>query len=87
MSDRRVDISSCVAYAGGLPRPSWDLLAAWVDEHVEPAAMYEAWTDAARQWLRLLAGGLGTAYAVHESPHFLLLGVAGKRSTSGATSE
>ena len=61
----------------GFPRPRWDALWQWVDEHVAEADRHEAACALERAWFDRLARHLGGAYAVAESDNFLLLSEPG----------
>ena len=66
-------IDDAIIIRDKLPRPKWDVIATWVDAHVEPDALNETWTQIARDWLLRLSRSLPSSYALHESPEFLLL--------------
>jgi hypothetical protein len=69
----QLDISDSFEWVEDLPRPQWDVIAAWVDSQVAPDDQFEVWTGVARQWLERLGEALGTEYEIHESTHCLLL--------------
>lgn len=53
---------SAIPNAFQLPRPSWDVIKRWVDEHIEKPNRPHAWLDIADQWLTSLNAALGDAY-------------------------
>ena len=58
----------------GLPRPDWEKINAWIDEHCpDRPCKDEAWDQAAVAWLGRLAEALGPKYEIHGSERFLLL--------------
>ena len=59
----------------GLPRPNWEVIAAWVDGQglVDQYSLDASWTELARDWLRRLSQSLPGDYELHESQEFLLL--------------
>jgi hypothetical protein len=68
-----LDLSAALTWEEGLPRPDWDLIAAWVSARVAPEERYEVWTDLTRQWLTHLGPDLGAGYQLGTSDHFFVL--------------
>lgn len=73
MDDSLSPIPDAVDTRDALPRPKWDVIAAWVEAHVEPDSLNDTWTQIARDWLSRLSRALPKSYALHESSEFLLL--------------
>lgn len=73
MNDSFSCIPNAFAVRYALPRPDWEVIAAWVDAHVSIDLQDATWTQIARDWMMRLAHSLEPGYAVHESPNFLLL--------------
>jgi hypothetical protein len=73
MSDRTLDISTLLDWDADVPRPQWDVVAAWIASQCGADRQRGAWVDALRQWMAALAVAFGDAYASGESPHVLLL--------------
>jgi hypothetical protein len=74
MSSERLDISDALNWEEGLPRPQWDLIAAWVESRTEPDRQREAWVETTRQWLTHLGQAFGPQYEMAESDEFQVLG-------------
>lgn len=64
---------------GRFPHPDWDGLAVYVETSEDPALLDAAWSEVARQWMRLFAGALGEGYQVHQGGRFLLVARADDR--------
>jgi hypothetical protein len=67
------DVPDAFRYEEGFSRPSWERIAAYVAERVNPMEFAQAWTEIALQWLITLREELGGDYHVTESPEFFLL--------------
>jgi hypothetical protein len=59
--------------ADGFPRPDWNAILPRIETEVPEPELRVAITVAAAAWLKETARGLGDAYHVDESTHFLLL--------------
>lgn len=55
-----------------LPRPNWDVIHTWGEDHVAVPDQPTAWVEIAEDWLSILNKALGNAYRVHRSEHILL---------------
>ena len=73
MEDFFSPIPGAITIRESLPRPNWDVIAAWVDNHLQEAMLDETWTQIARDWLSRLSHSLRNSYALHESSNFLIL--------------
>jgi hypothetical protein len=58
----------------GMPRVDWQVVWAWIENHVPEERQISAWEEFGRGWLELLRDALGGNYVVEESEHFMLLG-------------
>jgi len=66
-------IPSALETREGLPRPDWEIIAAWVEAHVAEAEYESTWSNLARDWCDTLAAALPSGYARSESDNFLML--------------
>ena len=73
MEDSLGAIPDAIEFRESLPHPKWDVIATWIEDHVEAAMRDDIWTQIARDWLSRFCRSLPTGYALHESPEFLLL--------------
>ncbi len=65
----------------GLPRPEWDLIGGWIDEHVPEAEQGDAYTQVAKEWLDRLGGAFPEDYRIVETEDFLVLTAQSERDT------
>lgn len=54
-----------------LPRPNWDVIRCWLEEHVAEPDRSKAWTEIAVQWLGVLDEALGNRYRLVRSDRLL----------------
>jgi hypothetical protein len=73
MNLAELNISRMLLWEDGLPRPQWDQVNAQIGMQLAPDDQAQAWTEAARQWLKALGFALGDHYETSESDHFLVL--------------
>lgn len=73
MEDSLSSIPDAIEIRETLPRPNWDVIAKWIEEHFESDALNDAWTQIARDWLYRLSQSLSRKYKLYESSEFLLL--------------
>ncbi|MEO1527167.1 MAG: hypothetical protein AAFX06_17135 [Planctomycetota bacterium] len=73
MDDLLSKIADAIEIREGLPRPKWDVIAAWANANHDAAQLDEVWTQLARDWITCLGKSLPAGYELHESPEFLLL--------------
>jgi hypothetical protein len=73
MEDSLSPIRDAIDIRDSLPRPKWDVIATWVEDHVESTMRDDTWTRIARDWLIRLSRSLPDGYTLHESSEFLLL--------------
>lgn len=57
----------------GLPRPNWSAIFDWVESNIADAALNDAWTQLASDWLDAMIEALPAGYSRQESPEFMLL--------------
>lgn len=75
-SDRLIDlagIEGSFEFFDDMPRPQWDKIGTWIDDHVKKADLDAAWSEASCQWLERLAAHLKGDYWVGLSDRFALL--------------
>lgn len=74
--DRLIDlagIEGSFEFRDDMPRPQWNKIGTWIDDHVKKADHNAAWSGASCQWLERLAAHLKGAYWVGLSDRFALL--------------
>src|SRR5205085_1124784 len=64
---------SAVPGAFHLPRPNWEVIAAWIEQHVPRGDRPQGWSDVIGQWLEALRGALVRPYHVEAADELLLL--------------
>ncbi|MCP5538458.1 MAG: hypothetical protein H7A51_19770 [Akkermansiaceae bacterium] len=73
------DLSALMPARDGLSRPDWDAIEACINKAIPEKYRNDAWAQAARQWLELVAGQLDGDYICEESQNFIVLTESSKR--------
>lgn len=73
MDSSAFNLSRFVIWDNGLPRPEWDRISEWMDQHAPLEMKLEMWGEIGRQWLTKLGPALGPRHEVIESENFVAL--------------
>src|SRR5260221_13876298 len=66
-------LSPAFSFQDGFHRADWRFIDRWIEAHISPGQLEEAWNEAALIWVCKLRDDLGGGYFILQSPQTVLL--------------